>query len=114
MTSLFDWLADRWIPILVIALYGYLFVGALRQPASRVRRAQPVDDARRDSSVSLFEETNPATGLPLTGGAGSMDIGGNHYGECSHSSLHHDAFGHDSFSHSSANSFNSSSSFHQD
>jgi hypothetical protein len=40
------------------------------------------DTSLFDSSADLFADVNPATGLPMTAGVGSLDVGGNLWGCC--------------------------------
>ena len=68
--GLFDWFTDSWNDI--------------------------SSDCLSDTSESMMEmsEINPATGLPMIDGIGSIDVGGSCYGFDSHSTMDMD----DSFS----------------
>lgn len=80
------------INIGTLSLFVYLFLQALFSPRRPVARTgsntAPTKTGYRrstytdhDEGVSgLHQDVNPSTGLPLTGGPGSPDIGGHSYG----------------------------------
>lgn len=110
MGNLVDLVFEFGIPFFIIGVsVSTIIKTRTRRPRSRTSYVSGSGVADDDVTHSMFEDTNPATGLPLTCGIGSMDVGGNSYGESSHSSFSHDS---DLFSHDSGSS--SYSSFNQD